>query len=105
MALEVFGDVLVGLGVVIALAVGVGGEQAGPFFCPVVFVVALVVIAALGDAHLEEVGIVEHSRPGGVASAGVAKDASPIDIDEGILRGELLHAGDLIGNGVVAEVG
>ena len=105
MAFEVFGDVLVGLGVVVALAVGTRGEQAGPLLRPVVFVVALIVIAALGDAYLEEVGIVEHGCAGGVASAGVAKDAGAIDVDEGILCGQLLHACDLIGNGVVAEIG
>src|ERR1700733_12046831 len=98
MALEVLGDVLVGLGVVVALAVGAGGEQARPLLGPVIFVVALVVIAAFSDAHLEEVGIVEHGCAGGVASAGVAEDAGAVDVYKGILRGKLLHAGDLVGD-------
>jgi hypothetical protein len=34
----------------------------------------------------------------------VAPDANAIEVDVGILRGEVLDTGDLVGDGVVAEV-
>lgn len=103
-ALEVFGVELVGLSGVVGGAVGVFVLEATPFFGPVVLVHALVVIAGLGDANLEEIRIAEHGGSGGVAAAGVAPDADAVEVDEGVFRGEFADAGDLVGEGVVGGV-
>src|SRR5580698_8060894 len=98
MSLQIFGEVLVGLRVVVAGSVCVLCFQASPLLGPVVFVIALVVIAALCDADLEEVGIMKHRGGGGVASARVSVDSHAIEVDEGIRPGKIPHPSDLIGN-------
>ena len=51
---------------------------------------------------LKKSGIAEHRRRRGEAAAGVAPDAGAREVDVGILLRQLLHAGDLIGDRVVA---
>ena len=104
-ALEVLGGLLVGLARVIAGAVRILDQQACPLLGPVVFVDAIIVVAAFSDADLEEVGVVEHGGDGRVASSGVAEDAGVLKVDPGVAFAELLEAGDLVGDGVVAEIG
>ena len=43
-------------------------------------------VAALADADLEEVGVVEHGGGGGVASAGVPVHARLVQVDPWIAR-------------------
>src|SRR5690606_34117704 len=78
-------------------AVLVGDQQALPLLGPVVLVVAVVVVAALRPADLEEVRVVEHRRRGGVAAAGMAPDADPVDVAPRMARRELLQRGDPVG--------
>src|SRR3546814_11005699 len=83
-ALEVVGVVLVGLVVVVAAAVLRDHRQALPLLGPVVLVAAVVVVAAFGDADLDQVRIAEHRAGGGVAAAGVAPDAGTGEVDSGV---------------------
>ena len=59
-------------------------------------------VARLRDAHLEEIGKAEHRGGRGEPAAGVSPDTGPLDVDPRIPARQLLHAGDLIGNRVVA---
>src|SRR3546814_1016426 len=61
-------------------------------------------VAAFGDADLEKSRVAEHRAGGGVAAAGVAPDAGAVEVDPGVAFGQLAHAGDLVGQGVVADV-
>jgi hypothetical protein len=47
---------------------------------------------------------VEHRTGSGVAAAGVAPDADPIEVDPRVPAGEILDAGDLVGQRVVLDV-
>src|SRR5690606_28567417 len=78
--------------------------QSLPLLGPVVLVAAVVVVAALGDADLEEIRVAEHRTGGGVAATGVAPDAGAVEVDPGVAFGQLLHAGDLVGQRVVTDV-
>ncbi len=73
-ALEVAGQGLVGLAVVVALAV-LFDQFALVALGPVILVAAVVVVAAFRPGHLEELRIAQDGRGGGIAAAGVAPDA------------------------------
>src|SRR5699024_117552 len=79
--LEVLGNQLVGLIVVIGAAVLVRDQQALVLLAPVVFVAAVVVIAAFGPTDLEEIRVAEHGIGGGVAAAGMTPHADTVDVD------------------------
>ena len=103
MALETGGLRLRGLDRVVVRAVRILHERALIALAPVVFVLALVVVAGLGDADLEEVVVrrAQQRVRGDEAAARVAPHRGLVDVDPRILLRELLHAGDLIGNRVV----
>src|SRR5579859_556503 len=104
MPLQVLGDVLVGLIVVVGGAVGVAFKEPLVSLSPVVFVLAVVVISSLRYADLKEIRIAEHGIRSSVASARVAVDPGTIKVDPGIALGELCHPRYLVGQGVVAHV-
>jgi len=66
---------------------------------------ALIVIAALCNPHLEQIRIVEHRSARSIAAAGVSIDPHLIEIDPRILRREVLHSRNLIRQRVVPQVG
>ncbi len=102
--LQVSRHELVGLVVVVRGAVRVRLEQPLPLLAPVVLVLAVVVVAGLRDADLEEVRVAEHRVGGRVAAAGVAVDAGAGEVDPRVALGQLLHGGDLVRQAVVAHV-
>ena len=104
MALQVLCVVLIRLRVVVGAAVRLDDLQTAPLLCPVVFVLALIVVAGLGDADLEEVGIAKHRGRRRIAAAGVAPDTDVIEVDEGVFCGQFLDAGNLVGQRVVGGV-
>src|SRR5205814_2577046 len=61
-------------------------------------------VPRLRDADLEEVRIVQHRAGRGIAAARMPPDAGAIEIDPRIFRSQVFHAGDLIGQRVVANV-
>src|ERR1700735_783950 len=95
-AFQIFGHVLIGLVVVVGGAVRIFHEQALVAFAPVVFILAIIVVARLGNSHLEKIGITKHGVGSGVAAAGMAVDSSAVDIDPGIFRGGFFHSRDLV---------
>src|ERR1700733_16299670 len=105
MALQIFRQGLVGLGVVVRGAIGIFYQQAHVAFAPVIFVLAIIVVAGFGDSHLKEIRVAKHGVGRGITAAGVAVDSGTVDIDPGILRGQLFHPSDLIGKGVVFHFG
>src|SRR5580700_7379556 len=75
MALQVFCEVLIGLVVIVGGAVGIFHEQALVAFSPIVFILAIIVVAGFGNSHLEEIGITKHGVGCGIAAAGMAIDS------------------------------
>ena len=73
---------------------------------PPLVVDVVVVVAGGGDAHLEElvVGLAQERRGGHETTTGVAVDAHPFDVDVRMPGGQLLQAGLLVGQAVVAQV-
>ena len=53
---------------------------------------------------LKKSGYLNIAVAGGVAAAGMAPDADAVEVDERVALGQLLHAGDLVGQRVVADV-
>ena len=104
LALEVGGDVLVGLAVEAVGAVGVLDEQALVLLAPREVIAAVVVVARAGNRHLEEVGVAQDRVGRGEAAAGVAEDAHAVEVHLGVASGQLLERGDVIGEAVVAHV-
>src|ERR1700683_581872 len=100
-ALQIFGEALVGLVVVVGGAIGIFYQQTLVAFAPVIFVLAIVVVAGFGDSHLDEIGVAKHGGGRGIAATGMAVDAGAIDVNPGIFLGEFFHPSDLIGEGVV----
>jgi hypothetical protein len=77
-------------------------DQALIALAPVVFVLTLIVVPRLGDPNFEEVGEPEHRRRGSEPAARMAPDAGAVEVDPRIAARQLRHAGDLIGDGIVA---
>ena len=75
MAFQICSEVLIGLHVVVALAIGANHLQATVLFIPVVFILAVIVIAALCYTHLEEIRKVKHRGDRCIAATGVSPDA------------------------------
>ena len=71
---------------------------------PVLVIDVVFVIAGFADGDFEEVRILKHRRGGHEASAGMAGDADPLDIDQGVAAGQLLDGGFLVGQAVVAQI-
>ena len=86
------------------MAVGRSLLEALVSFAPIVFVFAIIVISRFGDADLEEVGIAEHGVGGCEPAAGMTVDRRSIGVDPAIAPRQFFHAGDLIGQRVVAHV-
>src|SRR5215472_3622729 len=95
------GEVLVRFRLVAVGAVWIEGHQTLIALAPVILVFALVVVARLRNAHLEETGEAEHRSSRRESPARVAPDPGALDIDPGKAPRELLHSGNLIGNRVV----
>src|SRR5579862_1071686 len=104
MALEMGGQKLIGLIVVIARPVRIALQQPLVHLTPRVLVVAIVVITAFGPADLEEVRIPEQGVGGGIAAARMPPDADPSEIDPAVTCAELLERRDLVGQSVVAHI-
>src|SRR5207342_1323930 len=78
--------------------------KALPLLRPVVFVVAVIVVAAFADADLEEIRIREHRIRRRIATARMPPYADAVQVDPWIARAELSQRGDLVGERVVADV-
>ena len=61
-------------------------------------------VAGARDGHLEEVRIPQHRVGRREAAARMPEDPDAIEIDELVLRGELLDGRDVIGQPIIAEV-
>ena len=96
MALQILGDVLIGLVVVVRGSVRLPLEQPLIPFTPVVFVFAVVVIPRFGDSHFEEVRIPEHGIRRSVTSARVAVNPRFLEVNPRIPLRQLLHPGQLV---------
>ena len=102
--LEVLYNVLVRLIIVVGGSIGAVFEQSLPFFSPVVFILTVVVIPSLGDAHLKEIRIAEQGVRSGIAASGMSVDSGVVNVDPGVTLGELLHPGHLIRQRVVTHI-
>jgi hypothetical protein len=62
------------------------------------------VVAALGPAYLEEIGVTEHGIGGGIAAARVPPYAGAVEVDPRIVVRELFDGGDLVRECVIAHI-
>src|SRR5271167_79982 len=60
MSLQVFCKVLIGLVIIVGSPVGVFYQQSLIPFAPVIFVLAIVMVAGFRDSHFEKIGIAKH---------------------------------------------
>ena len=104
MSLQVLGEQLVRLVVVIRGAVRIGFQQPLPLLGPIVFVFTIVVVTGLGDSHLEEIGVVEHRPRRRISSARVPVDARALDVDPRIALRQLLHTRHLVRQRIVPQI-
>src|SRR6185312_3788503 len=104
MALELRREQLIRLIVVVGLAILVLDQQPLVHLAPVVLVVAIIVVAALGPTDLEEPRITEHRVRGRIAPAGMSPDADAREVHPRIGGTELVERGDLVGQRVVAHL-
>ncbi len=74
------------------------------FFAPGIVVDVVLMIAGRGNSDLEEIRVDEHGRRGHESSAGVAVDPDFVDIDKGMLDGQLFDRPLLIGQAIVPQV-